>query len=190
VHRLPLGSLLFLIACGAAETPAQPPPATAASSVPAPAPPPARPDVTLRYEIVVSARVAGDVVLVRHGDGSYDEDYQFTDRGRGPKLHVRTEVGEGSTLRRNKELRMTRPIWGTFCGQSSAWCVAVPPERHGAPLADALARALAAGDARAARVALASPVVSTPRGGDGEMGAAVAAGTSAPSSFTCACGIV
>ena len=65
--------------------------------VPAPAPPPAKPDIVLRYEIVFSDRVAGSVVLVRQqGDGSYDEDYQFTDRGRGPKLHVRTEVGEGS----------------------------------------------------------------------------------------------
>ena len=30
---------------------------------------------------------------MRHGDGSYDEDYAFQDRGRGPKLHLHTEVG-------------------------------------------------------------------------------------------------
>jgi imidazolonepropionase-like amidohydrolase len=71
------------------------PPPRASAEVPRSALTPSAPpsDTTLRYDIVFADRVAGHDVLVRHGDGSYDEDFEFNDRGRGPKLHARTEVG-------------------------------------------------------------------------------------------------
>jgi imidazolonepropionase-like amidohydrolase len=88
---------LLSLACGASGTPRSPA-APSSSTAPlasatAPAPVPITPDTTLRYEIVFSERVAGGITLVHHGDGSYDTDYQFTDRGRGPKLHTHVEVG-------------------------------------------------------------------------------------------------
>jgi imidazolonepropionase-like amidohydrolase len=93
--------LPLLVACAGTAPPAASAPAALApvppppSSISAPSSrPPAPPaELTLRYEILFSDRVAGGAVIVRHGDGSYDEDYQFTDRGRGPKLHVHTELG-------------------------------------------------------------------------------------------------
>ena len=89
---------LALAAC--AEAP--PPPPSPPSAPPAPVVPPvvapaAPPDVTLRYDILFGDRIAGHSQLVRHGDGSYDEDFEYTDRGRGPKLHTRTELADGLT---------------------------------------------------------------------------------------------
>ncbi len=56
--------------------------------------PPRRPaDVTVRYDILFGDNVAGKSVVVRHADGSYDEDYEFNDRGRGPKIHTHGEIG-------------------------------------------------------------------------------------------------
>jgi imidazolonepropionase-like amidohydrolase len=53
-------------------------------------------DATLRLDIVMGDKVAGQSVMVRHSDGSIDEDLEFNDRGRGPKLHTRVELaGDG-----------------------------------------------------------------------------------------------
>src|SRR5262249_29202337 len=77
---------LALVAC----TPKPPP------SPPPPPPPPAEPppaDVTTRYDIIFADNVAGHAVLVRHPDGSLDEEYEFNDRGRGPKTHAHVVTG-------------------------------------------------------------------------------------------------
>lgn len=89
----PLASLLLTLGCHGAPPPAPslPPPASPPGAS-APAPPHPLADVTLRYEIRFGERLAGHEVLIRHGDGSYDTDYEYTDRGRGPKLHTHTEV--------------------------------------------------------------------------------------------------
>jgi hypothetical protein len=49
--------------------------------------------VTRRYDILSADRVLGKAVVVRHADLSYDEDYEFDDRGRGPKTHTHLELG-------------------------------------------------------------------------------------------------
>lgn len=63
-----------------------------------PAPESQKPDAPrerrLVYDIVFSDRVAGHVVVVRHGDGTADEDLEFAERGKGPKLHSRLELGK------------------------------------------------------------------------------------------------
>jgi hypothetical protein len=59
----------------------------------APATPAPVPDVTTRFELLDMGHVSGHPTFTRHGDGSYDEDYEFSDRGRGPKLHVRSDFG-------------------------------------------------------------------------------------------------
>jgi imidazolonepropionase-like amidohydrolase len=68
------------------------PPAAPAPSV-APPGPAAASDTTLRYDVVFGDHVAGKDVLVRHADGSIDEDLEFNDRGRGPKTHARVAFG-------------------------------------------------------------------------------------------------
>jgi imidazolonepropionase-like amidohydrolase len=68
-----------------------PPPKPTAPPPPAPAA--VAPDVTLRFDIMQADRVAGHAVLVRHPDGALDEDYEFNDRGRGPKTHARVALG-------------------------------------------------------------------------------------------------
>jgi len=78
---------LALIACTPKPTPAPPLPP------PTPTAPQTTPDVTLRYEIIQADTVAGHAVLVRHADGSLDEDYEFNDRGRGPKTHAKVAMG-------------------------------------------------------------------------------------------------
>src|SRR5262249_5687530 len=75
-----------LVACGPKPTPAPPPP-------PPPAAEPPAPDVTTRYDIIFADKVAGHAVLVRHPDGSLDDDYEFNDRGRGPKTHTHVAMG-------------------------------------------------------------------------------------------------
>jgi imidazolonepropionase-like amidohydrolase len=73
-------------------------PRLAPASVPrVAAAPPSRepaPDVTLRFDVVLADEVAGHDVLVQHADGSIDEDYEYNDRGRGPRTHARLEVGD------------------------------------------------------------------------------------------------
>ncbi|HEY2514785.1 MAG TPA: amidohydrolase family protein [Polyangiaceae bacterium] len=88
---------LTFAACAEAPPPPPTPPAAPAppAAPPAPLPAAAAPDVTIQYEILFGDRLAGHSKLVRHGDGSYDEDFEFTDRGRGPKLHTRTELADG-----------------------------------------------------------------------------------------------
>jgi imidazolonepropionase-like amidohydrolase len=85
--RKALFSLLWLASCaGPAPLPA--PPRAPSASVPAP-----RGDATLHYDIVFGDRVAGHIRLVRHADGSFDEDFAFDDRGNGPETHARLELG-------------------------------------------------------------------------------------------------
>lgn len=76
--------------CGPAPTPQHAP---AAASTPAPVAP-APEDKRLVYDIIFSGRVAGQVVVVRHANGAADEDLEFAERGAGPKLHARLELGE------------------------------------------------------------------------------------------------
>jgi hypothetical protein len=87
--------LLSLVACGdAPPPPAQapaPPPAT--STVPARAT--ASADVTRTYDQILADHVAGKSVIVRHADGSADEDFEINDRGRGAKTHAHIEIGAG-----------------------------------------------------------------------------------------------
>jgi hypothetical protein len=45
---------------------------------------------------VFAGRIAGHSVLTHNPDGSYDEDFEFNDRGRGPKLHTHTVVDAAS----------------------------------------------------------------------------------------------
>jgi imidazolonepropionase-like amidohydrolase len=74
---------LLTISCAAA--PEAPPAAAPPASPPAPR--------VLRFDVVMAERVAGaEVVTLREG-GSWDGTYEFTDRGRGPKLAVHVEVG-------------------------------------------------------------------------------------------------
>ena len=61
-----------------------PPPISTAAPAPA--------DVTTRFELIIAGHVAGRPSFTRHGDGSYDEDYAFTDRGRGPNLHIHSDT--------------------------------------------------------------------------------------------------
>jgi imidazolonepropionase-like amidohydrolase len=58
------------------------------------------PEVTLRYEIVFADRVAGHAVLVRRGERSIAEDFEFNDRGRGPKTHTQVELGRDGLVDR------------------------------------------------------------------------------------------
>ena len=70
------------------------PPVAVATALPTSTPPaPVTPNVTTRFDFVDMARIAGHPAFTRHADGSYDEDFAFTDRGRGPNLHVRSEIG-------------------------------------------------------------------------------------------------
>lgn len=64
-----------------------------ASTVAQPPPNPPVADTTYQFEIIFGERVAGAITLVRHPDGSFDEDFQFDDRGSGPKTHARFEPG-------------------------------------------------------------------------------------------------
>jgi imidazolonepropionase-like amidohydrolase len=73
-------------------TPSPPPVATAPATPPAPAPA----DVTFRFTTLFNGNPAGSDVLVRHPGGTYDEDFEFNDRGRGPKMHVHVETGPDS----------------------------------------------------------------------------------------------
>jgi imidazolonepropionase-like amidohydrolase len=43
--------------------------------------------------VIFGDRVAGRDVLVRHADGSIEDDIEFNDRGRGPKIHTRLDLG-------------------------------------------------------------------------------------------------
>jgi imidazolonepropionase-like amidohydrolase len=43
--------------------------------------------------VIIGDRVAGKSLIVAHGDRSYDEDFEYNDRGRGPKTHAHVEVG-------------------------------------------------------------------------------------------------
>ena len=88
---LPLAGLGISCAGAPAPAPAAPPPA------PPPATAPASPDVTARYDLFLADHIAGKSVVVRHTDGSYDEDYELNDRGRGPKIHTHLEVGPDGT---------------------------------------------------------------------------------------------
>jgi imidazolonepropionase-like amidohydrolase len=95
MHRFLSATWLALSAC-ASTAPAPTtttPPVAAPTALPAPAPPPPASDVTTRFDFVDMARIAGHPTFTRHADGSYDEDFAFTDRGRGPSLHVRSEIG-------------------------------------------------------------------------------------------------
>src|SRR5262245_30259227 len=83
-----LGPVL-LAACSAGLTaPGPPPPPGPPASASTPAP-----DASLRYEIFTPDQTSGHAVVVRHGDGSLDEDYEYSDRGRGPKTHTHVDVG-------------------------------------------------------------------------------------------------
>ena len=88
MRRALLASFAVLAACASPEAPPPAAPAAAAAPAPAPAPPPAPAprDVTTTFDVVFGDRLAGKSVLVRHADGSLDEDFEFNDRGRGPKL--------------------------------------------------------------------------------------------------------
>jgi imidazolonepropionase-like amidohydrolase len=55
------------------------------------------PDVTRRYDLLLADHVAGKSVTVRHADGSFDEDLEENDRGRGPKTHAHLELGLDGT---------------------------------------------------------------------------------------------
>jgi imidazolonepropionase-like amidohydrolase len=48
--------------------------------------------VTLRYDVVLSDRIAGHATIVRRPDGSWDETNAYNDRGRGPDLRVHAEL--------------------------------------------------------------------------------------------------
>ncbi|HVY48853.1 MAG TPA: amidohydrolase family protein [Minicystis sp.] len=90
---LPLAAVV-LAAC-ADDPPPRAPEITSAPTAPAPPAAAAAPkETTLRYDVVLSGRVVGHAVLVRHADGAIDEDYAYADRGRGPKTHAHLELGD------------------------------------------------------------------------------------------------
>ena len=93
MRRVALTFLLFA-ACSAPPLAPTPPAAPApAPSAPIAPQPRKGTDTTLAYDIVFGDRVAGSITVVRHADGSYDEDFGFEERGHGPKTHARLELG-------------------------------------------------------------------------------------------------
>jgi imidazolonepropionase-like amidohydrolase len=93
-----ISALASTFACASPSTPppVAPPPGVATATAAPAASQAAKPDTVVRYDVVMMTRVAGNAVVTRHADGSYDEDFAYEDRGRGPKLHVRTVVGAAS----------------------------------------------------------------------------------------------
>jgi hypothetical protein len=55
-------------------------------------------DETQRYEWLIAGKVSGSHVRLIRGDGSRVTDFEFNDRGRGPKIHEVLEEGEGGML--------------------------------------------------------------------------------------------
>ena len=55
-------------------------------------------DETRRYDWITAGEVSGSHVLVVRDDGARVSDFEFNDRGRGPKIHEVLETGESGML--------------------------------------------------------------------------------------------
>jgi hypothetical protein len=55
-------------------------------------------DVTHHYDWLTAGKVSGSQVLVVRDDGARVSDFEFNDRGRGPKIHEELKTGENEML--------------------------------------------------------------------------------------------
>ena len=55
-------------------------------------------DETRRYDWITAGEISGSHVLVVRDDGARVSDFEFNDRGRGPKIHEVLETGESGML--------------------------------------------------------------------------------------------
>jgi hypothetical protein len=55
-------------------------------------------DETQRYDWLIAGKLSGSHVRVLREDGTRVTDFEFNDRGRGPKLHEELRAGENETL--------------------------------------------------------------------------------------------
>jgi hypothetical protein len=63
-----------------------------------PQPAPAQESVTRHYDWLTADEVSGSHVLTIEADGTRISDFEFNDRGRGPKLHEKLGTGENGVL--------------------------------------------------------------------------------------------
>jgi len=54
--------------------------------------------VTVRYDWLTAGQVSGSQVLQIREDGSRVADFEFNDRGRGPRIHEETQIGDDGSM--------------------------------------------------------------------------------------------
>ena len=57
-------------------------------------------ETTVRYDWLTQGERSGELVVTRHDDGARSAHFEFNDRGRGPSVDTRFEVGEDGLVRR------------------------------------------------------------------------------------------